>query len=313
MPEGGISVEHCGDFTWCAGGEALGSLQQTQDLGGKFGERFRGRGPSRCFARSRVLANGLDVGTCELPGRQQRQHVRIAIEHRGDFAGFSGFLAVKAVQQPHYRPFRFRQLVHLFVNVADDLLLQGFPFGRLRPVVRQEFVLIPLLIVDKRVQAGGSLSAVRLKFLDVFLDPPQVLPVHGGGLFPVVAQPGHNVLHVGFRREQPQGNLTHGRFPPQSILQFLGGDAEVADLGALVYGQANGAVLVGNGLLDSLPDPVDRIGGQDRRAVQVELGNGLEEAEIAFLFQIAEGHGVQRGSVLLAHPEHKAPIARQKG
>ena len=174
-------------------------------------------------------------------------------------------------------------------------------------------MLIPFLVVDECVQAGRGLSSVCLQFLDVFFDPSQVFPVRGRGLFPVAPEPGHNILHVGGRRQQPEGNLAHGGFPPQPILQCLGRDAEVADLGALVHGQANGSVLVGDGLLDSLPDPVDRIGGQDCRAVQVELGNGLEEAQIAFLFQVAECHGVQRGPVLLAHPEHETAIARQKG
>ena len=99
-----------------------------------------------------------------------------------------------------------------------------------------------------------------------------------------------NVAHLVDRHVHLRRDLLGARVVAE-LLQELTGDADdLVDRLDHVHGDADGARLVGDGAGDGLPDPPRGVGGELVALRVVELFDGLDQAEIAFLDEVEKQH-----------------------
>jgi len=107
---------------------------------------------------------------------------------------------------------------------------------------------------------------------------------------------------------QPQlfGDLFRRRLTSPILLQLLGDLIYLPNPVAQMHGQPNDAALIGQSTRDGLADPPCGIGAKAMAAMIVELFDGLDQAQIALLNEIQEGHTLPQ--VTLGDAHHQARV-----
>ena len=77
-----------------------------------------------------------------------------------------------------------------------------------------------------------------------------------------------------------------------------------------MHGHADGACLIGHGAGDGLTDPPRGIGGELEALLPVELLDGSDEAQVAFLNQVEEEHATT--GVALGQRHHESQVRLQQ-
>src|SRR5918998_1738835 len=128
----------------------------------------------------------------------------------------------------------------------------------------------------------------------------------------------HRETHLLGVPPKASGDLLLGRLSLDLHGELAYRPADLPDLLRHVYRNADGATLVRNSPLDSLPYPPGGVGGEAKTPVRVELLNGLHKPYVALLDQILErqphppvllGHGDDQPQVLLYEPVLGALVA----
>ena len=88
--------------------------------------------------------------------------------------------------------------------------------------------------------------------------------------------------------------------------ELAAGPRQPVDLLVHVDGHADGAALVGDGAGDRLANPPGGIGAELVAAVIVELLDGADQTDVAFLDQVEERHAAT--DVLLGDADHQAGV-----
>ena len=119
-----------------------------------------------------------------------------------------------------------------------------------------------------------------------------------------------HLLHLLDRHVELAGQLVRRGLAAQ-ILQHLALNARqlVDDLDH-VHGHADGACLIGHGAGDGLTDPPRGIGGELEALLPVELLDGSDEAQVAFLNQVEEEHATT--GVALGQRHHESQVRLQQ-
>ena len=97
---------------------------------------------------------------------------------------------------------------------------------------------------------------------------------------------------------------------PSVIAEVAAGPDHPVDLLDHVHRDADGAGLVGHGAGDGLADPPGGVGGELVALGVVELLDGADQAEVAFLDQVEEGHAA--AGVALGDADHQPQVRLQQ-
>lgn len=120
---------------------------------------------------------------------------------------------------------------------------------------------------------------------------------------PVRAQ---RVLYLGDVRVEEVRQFLHGGTALELLLEIHDGLGQFALESHLVERHPHDAALFGDGLQDALPDPPYRVADELEASCLVEFLGGLDEAQVALVYEVVQGQSLVL--VLFRHADHEAQV-----